>query len=155
VNLNLKPATPRDSYKTPDFMREALDYEFGFTLDPCPYNPEWNPETDEDGLALNWDGHRVFVNPPWSCILPWVKKAYASKCLTVFLLPNRTDTEWFHLLFNMGAEIRFFKRRVWFEGYGSKKYHPVDGTIVAVVRRMGASSVPFMTSRSETSQALS
>jgi len=40
----------------------------------------------------------VFCNPPWDKIMPWVEKAFASKALTVFLLPARTDTAWFHLL---------------------------------------------------------
>src|ERR1700688_4337392 len=92
-----------DSYATPEYLYDALEREFGITLDPCPLNPE----PAEDGLAMDWTGHVIFCNPPWSDILPWIRKALASKCTTVFLLPARTDTEWFHVLRNSGAELRF------------------------------------------------
>lgn len=83
-----------DNYSTPEYLYQALEREFGITLDPCPLNPE----PDVDGLELDWTGEVIFCNPPWSDIEPWVDKAFASKCVTVFLLPARTDTGWFHKL---------------------------------------------------------
>lgn len=118
-----------DNYATPEFMRKALEREFGVTLDPCPLNPL----PDTDGLKFDWTGQVVFVNPPWSDIEPWVDKAFASKCLTVFLLPARTDTRWFHKLANGKAELRFFRKRVHFIRDGVNK-NPTDGTLVAIVR---------------------
>ena len=127
------------SYATPHYLRDALEMEFGFDLDPCPLNPDFDPAVHLDGLKLDWNGRRVFCNPPWDTIMPWVEKAFASKALTVFLLPARTDTAWFHLLKDSGAEIRLFRKRVHFlrDGIGGNKA-PTDGTMVAVVRRMNA-----------------
>ncbi len=51
-----------------------------------------------DGLAQPWGGERVWCNPPYSSIRPWVEKAWgeAHGCgLIVMLLPaNRTEQRW-------------------------------------------------------------
>jgi DNA N-6-adenine-methyltransferase (Dam) len=121
-----------DSYATPEYLFHALNDEFDFSLDPCPLNPDW-PKTGIDGLQLDWNGQVVFCNPPWSDIMPWVNKALTSKCLTVFLLPARTDTAWFHKLYASRAVIRFFRKRVHFIA-GDMKKNPTDGTMVAIIR---------------------
>ena len=114
---------------------KALDTEFRFTLDPCPLNPNWTKERDQDGLELDWDGHRVYCNPPYSQILRWMEKAFASpNCLTVFLLPCRSDTEWFHILLDRHAEIRFMRKRMDFVGVDKRRIHPAESSIVVVVR---------------------
>jgi hypothetical protein len=145
MNLDFKPQKPKDAYRTPVDVRAVLDMEFGFDLDPCPYNENFDLSKDVDGLKLNWDGHRVFVNPPWSKIGPWVAKAFQSHALVVMLLPNRTDTEWFADLYHRGAELRFWKKRLKFtrddgdilrEDTKPRVAIPVDGTIVAVIRRL-------------------
>jgi phage N-6-adenine-methyltransferase len=129
-----KPSPDGDSYSTPEWMYRALDTEFRFTLDPCPLNTNWVKGRDQDGLELDWDGHRVYCNPPYSNILPWVQKALASKALTVFVLPCRTDTEWFHLLLDHHAEIRFLRKRVDFVSVDKRRVHPAESSIVAIVR---------------------
>ncbi|MGD0696536.1 MAG: DNA N-6-adenine-methyltransferase [Terriglobia bacterium] len=118
-----------DNFGTPEYLRSALEREFGLDYDPCPLA---SPPV-KDGLAADWTGKNVFCNPPWSKPLPWVKKALASRCLTVFVLPARTDTAWFHLLKDAGAELRFFRKRVHFVKEGVRK-NPTDGTLVAIVR---------------------
>ncbi len=132
-----------NSYATPDYLRDALDMEFGFDFDPCPLNPDFDPDKDIHGLLLDWTGRRLFCNPPWGDIDPWVEKALTSRALIVFVLPARTDTGWFHLLKDSGAEIRLFRKRVHFlrDGIGGNKA-PTDGTMIAVVRRMDAPEVP-------------
>lgn len=49
-----------------------------------------------DGLAQDWSGERVWCNPPYSAIEPWVEKAHGSgAALVVMLLPaNRTEQGW-------------------------------------------------------------
>lgn len=83
----------------PDFFA-TLDRRFQFTVDAAalPHNAKcerfWTP--DEDGLEQDWAGERVWCNPPYSDIGPWVRKAIASECeLAVLLLPaNRTEQGW-------------------------------------------------------------
>ena len=51
----------------------------------------------EDGLSQDWSEERVYVNPPYSCIWPWVVKSWESlrAQLVVMLLPaNRTEQRW-------------------------------------------------------------
>lgn len=120
-----------DNYSTPGYLLGALDHEFGFDLDPCPLAPE--PEVD--GLGLDWSGRRVFLNPPWSRISPWVDKALESGAeVVVMVLPARTDTGWFHRLKDRGAEIRLFRKRMKFVRGGVQTRGATDGTLVAVLR---------------------
>lgn len=77
-----------------------LHERFGFTVDvaasaenaklPRFYTVE------QDGLAQDWSGERVWCNPPYSNIEPWVEKAHGGGAeLVVMLLPaNRTEQIW-------------------------------------------------------------
>ncbi len=67
-------------------------------FDPCPnrsrilpgtfITPDW-----VDGLAMDWPAP-WFINPPWSDIAPWVKRALFQGP-GVMLIPTRTDQPWF------------------------------------------------------------
>lgn len=90
-----------DERTSPPEVVEALGRRFGgFTVDACalPRNAKcarfWTP--DDDGLEQDWTGERVWCNPPYSTIEPWVVKANASAAeLVVMLLPaNRTEQGW-------------------------------------------------------------
>jgi phage N-6-adenine-methyltransferase len=89
-----------DDRRTPPELFDALHAEFGFTLDaaasaenaklPRFYDYQAN------GLAQSWKGERVWCNPPYSSVGPWVEKAWAEMrdgCeLVVMILPaNRTE----------------------------------------------------------------
>ena len=77
-----------------------LHERFGFTIDVAalPHNAKlpryFTPE--DDGLAQSWAGERVWCNPPYSSIEPWVVKAHEAEAdLVVMLLPaNRTEQGW-------------------------------------------------------------
>ena len=106
---------------TPQALFDELNEEFQFDLDPCSTHE--NAKCDlhytkaEDGLQQDWTGHRVYCNPPYGReIGKWVKKAHDSDCLTVMLLPARTDTQWFHkyIYGAGGVSIRFLPGRLYF-----------------------------------------
>ena len=109
-------------WATPQAFYDQLNAEFGFTLDPCalPDNAKcakfFTPE--DDGLAQDWSGERVFCNPPYGRkIAAWVKKCHdeAQKgALVVMLIPARTDTSYFHDYIYHKAEIRFVRGRLKF-----------------------------------------
>lgn len=90
-----------DLWSTPQAFYDGLDAEFHFTLDPCATEDnhkcaKFYTETD-DGLAQDWSGERVFMNPPYGRVIGhWVKKAMDSNALVVCLVPARTDTRWWH-----------------------------------------------------------
>lgn len=87
-----------DRATTPEDFR-PLHERFSFTVDvaasvdnaklPRFYTVE------DDGLAQDWSGERVWCNPPFSSIEPWVEKAWGGAELVVMLLPaNRTEQGW-------------------------------------------------------------
>lgn len=57
---------------------------------------------EQDGLMQDWSGERVWCNPPYSNIAPFIRKAWdswASTPIIVFLLPaNRTEQQWWQLM---------------------------------------------------------
>ena len=71
-----------EDWSTPKDFFEKLDWRFGpFDLDACatPFNTKcanfYSPA--EDGLSKSWEGHTVFVNPPYGRgIEKWIKKGY-------------------------------------------------------------------------------
>lgn len=122
-------STGKDDWETPQELFDALNEEFGFTLDPCSSDSNakckrhYTPR--ENGLLQNWAGETVFCNPPYSKSGHqdlWVQKCYeeAQKPHTtvVSLLPARTDTERFHNYILGKAEIRFLRGRLVFEADG-------------------------------------
>ena len=108
--------TPRDLY-------DRLNESWNFTLDPCCTKETAKCETfftkDDDGLSQDWQGHRVFMNPPYGKKMHvWLEKAYkeaVKKDTTVVcLVPSRTDTKWFHDYCMKAQSIRFIKGRLKF-----------------------------------------
>lgn len=111
-----------DEWSTPVDIYKDLDKEFNFTLDPCSTKENHKAQkyftAEDNGLLQNWGGENVFVNPPYSNIAEWVKKAWKESTkdntLVVLLIPARTDTRYFHEYIYHRAEIRFIKGRLHF-----------------------------------------
>lgn len=117
------------NWRTPRDLFERLHAEFEFTLDGAsePGNG-LVPLASTAESPIDWAGHRVFCNPPWSNIRPFIEMAPRA-ALAVFLVPARTNVAWFHRALDLGAVPRFFAGRPRFEldthegkGYNS----PVD-----------------------------
>ena len=94
------PLEKVDDRRTPRSLFDPLDEEFEFTLDVAASAENalcdrfYDLETD--GLTSSWHGERVWCNPPYSDIRPWVEKMLRSNAqLVVMLLPaNRTEQGW-------------------------------------------------------------
>ena len=114
-------SSARVEWSTPEGVYKALDAEFHFTLDPCPLGG------NVDGLATlfqPWEGHRVFINCPYDRIGKWLLRAKDAP-LTVWLLPARVDTKWFHnIVLPYATEIRFIKGRLKFGGVSTNAPFP-------------------------------
>lgn len=93
---------------TPPELMEALQKEFNFDFDPCPY-----PQPEGfDGLTLEW-GQSNYVNPPFSGPTAWVRKAIEENKkgkTVVFVFPI---DKWVHLLLEAGAKVRNLKDVKW------------------------------------------
>jgi phage N-6-adenine-methyltransferase len=132
MSVHFSSAT--DLWSTPQAFYDELDAEFDFTLDPCatPENAKCALyyTQEDDGLAQDWSGERVFMNPPYGRVIGyWVKKAMESKTLVVCLVPARTDTRWWHdYVIEGGAEVRFLKGRLKFGN--SKNSAPFPSAVV-------------------------
>ena len=123
-------------WATPQDFFDKLDAEFHFTLDPCCTHENAKCKKHytiaENGLLQDWTGERVFCNPPYGRkIGEWVKKAHDSKCLTVMLLPARTDTKWFHEWVYHKAELVFIRGRLHF---GGSKWNAPFPSMIAIYR---------------------
>lgn len=112
-----RPET-RDQTQTPLWLFRALDQEYNFTMDAaCMHNTTLVPECYltpyENSLSVNWaevphtlyadtpedyyGDHRVWLNPPYSDIDPWVRKAHRESLrgiTTVMLLPMDATARW-------------------------------------------------------------
>lgn len=90
-----------DERYTPDSVMAPLERVFGPMWDPCPRGWALGQQNEcTDGLKREWQSP-AFVNPPYSAIMAWVKKAIAEMkegCIVVFLVPNDCSTGAFRLL---------------------------------------------------------
>lgn len=117
----------RDSRFTPPNFLTGIYEAFGeIDLDPCanllsPVIAHRRILLSEGGDGLNdeWSGRLVFVNPPFSELLKWLRRAHsqwqAGNVETVVcLVPVRTDSAWFHETLSADADIYLLQGRVRF-----------------------------------------
>lgn len=122
----------RQSWATPPSLFDPLNAEFLFTMDGAsePGNGLL-PISSTAENPLPWKGERVFCNPPWSNIPPFVELA-ATADLAVLLVPARTNCRWFHRALDLGARVRFFRPKPKF--VGAPHVSPVDCVLLVFGR---------------------
>jgi len=132
-----KKGPSNDEYETPKWLLAALDMEFGFDFDAAANRTNAVCDrfsTNIDGSKKDLQAHpewRVFCNPPYSDIDPFVNVMQHTQNTWVFLLPVRTGAPWFRVLRRMEkqgkAEIRFLRKRVQFLLNGKVPLNPKTG----------------------------
>lgn len=126
--------------QTPKEIYNLLDSEFKFNFDPCPINPKF------DGLKIAWKSSN-YVNPPYTEIPLWLEKALAERELgknSVFLIPYRPHTKYFKELIQPNAkEIRFFRKRIRFNGYDNRAPFAVVAIVFDAKIKHGVSKSNF------------
>ena len=117
MSLAVHFSSMRTDWATPGHVYNALNKEFGFTLDPCELGDEGGLFGRRDGLMESWAGKRVYCNPPYGPAIPdWLARGREAE-VAVYLLPARTDTSWFHEhCLRFAQEIRFLRGRLRFGG---------------------------------------
>lgn len=95
-----------DDRRTPGKVFLPLHEEFMFTIDVAASAsnaklPRFYTRED-DGLAQRWEHERVWCNPPFSAIEPWVAKAWQEMhagcaCVVMLLPANRTEQSWWQV----------------------------------------------------------
>lgn len=116
-----------DEYGTPRAVFRR--FGTGCTLDVCAKADTTMCHTyftkEQDGLKRRWRG-RVWMNPPYSAINQWCKKAYSyaqSGGTTIALLPAWTDAPWFHDYAAFG-HITFIRGKLGFVGKKGYAWFP-------------------------------
>ena len=117
----------RDIRFTPADFMAGIYAAFGeIDLDPCghllsPVVARHRILLSEggNGLVDEWSGKVAFVNPPYSQLLRWLRRAHDQWCAgkvetVVCLVPVRTDSPWFHDTLSADADIYLLRGRVRF-----------------------------------------
>ena len=144
TNVHFSSAT--DEWATPKDVYRDLHREFGFSLDPC--SDGTNQKTarhftkSDDGLTQPWAPETVFMNPPYSEIDKWIRKAWEESqkgAIVVALIPSRTDTRWWHSYCMRAREIRFIRGRLKFGDAVNSA--PFPSAIVIFERKPGGQTM--------------
>lgn len=113
------PLDQRDLWRTPPALFTSLDAEFCFQLDAAaaPHNALCRMfiTAEQNTLKTPWADYLsipgyVWLNPPYSDIMPFVKKAAAesvNQIGTVMLVPADTSVGWFKEAIQTASEVRF------------------------------------------------
>jgi phage N-6-adenine-methyltransferase len=102
-----------DDRAVPEGLFAKWQQRFQFTVDVAANHhnaklPRYFTK-ETSGLDVSWSGERVYCNPPFSAIAPWVEKAWSETGapLIVMLLPaNRTEQEWWQRLIEPARDGR-------------------------------------------------
>jgi len=136
----------RDSRFTPSEFLAGIEAAFGaIDLDPCghPLSPVVAKRRimlgeSGDGLVDDWSGRLAFVNPPFSALLTWLRRAHeqwlAGNVETVVcLVPVRTDSALFHETLSADADIYLLRGRVRFlDSRGGSQHTPFSLMILVL-----------------------
>lgn len=134
-----------DDRKTDPVLFEIMDRRYMFCTDAAASAKNaqkrdfWTRE--DNGLLQDWRGRRVWCNPPYSDLRPWVEKAARREAdIAVLLLPaNRAEQAFWHeivepLVAKPGARYYFLRRRWKFKAPdGSVGVSPPFGLVVLEV----------------------
>lgn len=163
------PAGETDSWFTPVALFERWNAEFKFTLDAAGHEEAPVSQIigqknfgdvftiEDDGLRRSWGRNRVWCNPPYSDIAPWVAKAHDEmafgRCEAVVMLvpANRTEQPWWANWIennrdgrrrgfdDYALETRFLSRRFKFgfpgDPSGETSGSPTFGCVLLIWRR--------------------
>lgn len=118
-----------DIHITPLGIYTRLNMQYRFKLDPATtednvLGTKYYYTENNDGLTKSSPSVNTFINPPFSTVGLWVKKANDQFLINVKSNPNlvivmlfaaRTDTKWFHEIV-LPAETRGYCRKEFIKG---------------------------------------
>lgn len=136
----------RDSRFTPPEFLTLIYEAFGeIDIDPCahPLSPVVAKrriilQEGGDGLVEDWTGTLAYVNPPYSQMLTWLRRAHdqwraGNVERVVCLVPVRTDSAWFHETLSFDADIYLLQGRVRFlDTLGKGQHTPFSLMVVTL-----------------------
>lgn len=117
----------QDRTTPPKFFAE-LNAKHSFTLDgAATAENALLPRFSTVENPISWHGERVFCNPPWSNIPPFLEFGPLAE-FACFLVPARVNARWFHRALDLGGRPEFFKPKLKFDGL--KDNSPTDCLLI-------------------------
>lgn len=115
----------KDECYTPKWLFDAMGLEFDLDVasanHPLIVVPAANKYTlEDDGLAQKWYG-RVYMNPPFSKVTPWIDK-WLDHANGICLVPLSSNGRWVNKLWDSKAGCMYLPASMAFQG--------ADGRIV-------------------------
>lgn len=126
-----------DEWLTPPDLLASLG---PFDLDPCsPVERPWptaarHYTVEDDGLELPWEG-RVWCNPPYSQLTPWMARLAAHGDGVALIFARLETACWFEHVWPAASGLLFLAGRLTFhlgDGTASKAGHNSGGPSVLV-----------------------
>lgn len=119
MNIDVMYSRKTDDWKTP---RELYNvFINNGCIDPCPFKSNVN------GLLYNFKNTKLFVNPPFSKMQIWVDwciTQFKNNCTVYLLIPNRSDTKYYHEILKYNPLIIFIKGRLKYNDCGNSAPFP-------------------------------
>lgn len=146
-------AADRNRRFTPIEFLRAIEHVWGrIDLDPCghpesPVNARRRISLEEggDGLQEDWSGDVVYVNPPFSDMVTWLRRAdqmWTEKRVrkVIALVPARTDVGYFHDRIAEVCDVGLMRGRLQFGQPIGKSDGGTRATFALMVFLWGASA---------------
>lgn len=148
MNTELMFSKKSDEWETPLDLFDKLNKIYNFSLDPASTDENHLCDKyftkEQDGLKQDWSKDVIFLNPPFSKIKLWMKKAYEESlkgAKVICLIPARVDTKyWFdfclkaNLIYFIKGRLRFVNRKLpLYNPFGNFKISPAPFPSVIVV----------------------
>jgi hypothetical protein len=97
-----------NDYYTPKWLFDAMGVSFDIDVAAPPSGIPWIPAKKwfsqvDDGLAQNWGGAFVWMNPPFSHVTPWARKFIENNNGLALMVVSRS--KWFEELWECSDAI--------------------------------------------------
>lgn len=162
-NPQLFTSSKKD-WRTPPKLYSNLNKEFDFWIDLAADKENTFCQTffneSQNALKQDWQDFAIkngslgrfgWCNPPYGRdLVKWIKKAYEENLLgfkSVWLIPARTDTKFFHqFIFGKAKTVCFIKSRIAFLNNDNKPEHKATfPSMIVVFAGHKVSNTEFLT----------
>ncbi len=141
------PPKEKDYYQSPQYIYNWMDsiFEFDIDLAANKENAKLSTFIDEqaDSLTIDWHLYAKtgWLNPPYSDIKPWVRKAALESShgfTTVMLIPTPNGEKIYRNIFYKASEIIFINGRLAFiDVNGKPKSGNTRGSCIVIFTPLG------------------
>lgn len=124
-NIDVMNSSEFMDWETPQEFVDSLPFKFDLdvcaTRDNAKCERSISPVKDSLSAGVTWAPFTCWMNPPYGRgknIEKWIEKAYRESlqgATVVCLIPNRTETWWFNMIWEEASLICFLGKRIKFQ----------------------------------------